>query len=102
MFLYYYQSWSYYLEDIDTVVVIETKEDRLRIHDIVAKKMPKLSDIETFLGQFKKREIEFLFCTDRLGLDQPTKKRRVEEDVLFVSEYFELEGQFVFPYSIRA
>lgn len=102
MFLYVYQSWSYYVEDKDTVIVVEETEDRLRIHDIVAKKMPKLSDIEAFLAQFKRKEIEFLFCTDRLGLDQPTKKKRVEEDVLLVSTDFELDGQFVFPHSIRA
>jgi ribosomal protein S18 acetylase RimI-like enzyme len=88
MFLYVYQGWSYYIESIDTVVVAEETEDRLRIHDIVARKMPKLRDIETFLAQFKKKEIEFLFCTDRLGLDQPTTKKKVEEDVLFVSEDF--------------
>jgi GNAT superfamily N-acetyltransferase len=102
MFLYHYQSRSYYLEDIDTVIVAEEMEGRLRIHDIVAKKMPKLSDIEMFLAQFEKEEIEFLFCTDRLGIDKPTKKRRVEGDLLFVSKDFELDGQFVFPYSIRA
>jgi GNAT superfamily N-acetyltransferase len=102
MFLYIYRSWSYYLKDIDAVVVVEDKENRLRIHDIVAKKMPKLSDIETFLAQFEKQEIEFLFCTDHLNIDQPTRKRKVEEDLLFVSEDFELDGQFVFPYSIRA
>jgi GNAT superfamily N-acetyltransferase len=102
MFLYVYQSWSYYLEDIDTVIVAQQMEDRLRVHDIVARKMPRLSDIDIFLAQFKKEEIEFLFCTDRLDLDQPTRKKRVEEDVLFVSEDFELDGQFVFPNSIRA
>jgi GNAT superfamily N-acetyltransferase len=101
MFLYFYQSQSYYLEDIDTVIVVEETNDRLRIHDIVAKKMPKLSDVGFFLAQFEKEEIEFLFCTDRLGVDQP-KKKRVEEDLLFVSDNFELDGKFVFPYSIRA
>jgi hypothetical protein len=102
MFLYVYQSWSYYLEGIDTVIIIEETKDRLRIHDIVAKVMPKLSDIETFLAQFEKQEIEFLFCTDRLGMDLPTKKKMVERDLLFVSDDFQLDGQFVFPYSIRA
>ena len=101
MFLYLYQSQSYYLEDIDTVIVVEETEDRLRIHDIVANKMPKLSDIEIFLAQFKKEEIEFLFCTDRLCVDQP-KKKRVKDSLLFVSDNFELEGEFVFPSSIRA
>ena len=101
MFLYSYQSQSYYLEDIDTVIVVEETEDRLRIHDIVANKMPRLSDIEIFLAQLKKEEIEFLFCTDRLDVDQP-KKKSVKDSLLFVSEDFELEGEFVFPYSIRA
>jgi GNAT superfamily N-acetyltransferase len=101
MFLYVYQSQSYYLEDIDTVIVVEKKEDRLRIHDVVANEMPKLSDIEIFLAQFEKEEMEFLFCTDRLGVDQP-KKKRVKDSLLFVSDNFELQGEFVFPYSIRA
>jgi GNAT superfamily N-acetyltransferase len=101
MFLYLYQRWSYYLEDIDTVIVVEETKDRLRIHDIVAKQMPRLSDIESFLAQFKKAEIDFLFCTDRLGVDH-SKKRRVKDSLLFVSDDFELEGKFVFPYSIRA
>jgi ribosomal protein S18 acetylase RimI-like enzyme len=102
MFLYLYQNWSYYLEDIDTVIVVEEMKNRLRIYDIVAKQMPKLSDIESFLARFEKEEIDFLFCADRLGLDQPTKKKMVEDSLLFVSDNFELEGQFVFPYSIRA
>jgi ribosomal protein S18 acetylase RimI-like enzyme len=101
MFLYLYQGWSYYLEDIDTVIVVEETKDRLRIHDIVANQMPKLSDIEIFLAQFKKEEIDFLFCTDRLGVDQQ-KKIRVKDSLLFISDNFELEGKFVFPYSIRA
>jgi GNAT superfamily N-acetyltransferase len=101
MFLYLYQGWSFYIEDIDTVIVVEETEDRLRIHDVVAKRMPKLSDIEVFLAQFEKEEINFLFCTDRLGVDQ-SKKKRVKDSLLLVSDNFELEGQFVFPYSIRA
>ncbi len=101
MFLYPYQDQSYYLEDIDTVIAVEETKDRLRIHDIVANQMLKLSDIEGFLAQFKKEEIDFLFCTDRLGVEH-SKKKRVKESLLFVSDNFELEGQFVFPYSIRA
>jgi hypothetical protein len=64
--------------------------------------MPKLSDIEFFFAQFKKEEIEFLFCTDRLSLDQTAKKKRFTDDLLFVSENFELDGEFIFPSSIRA
>lgn len=101
MFLYFYQSWSYYLEDLDAVIVAEEATDRLRLHDVVASEMPRLSDLERFLAHFQKKEIEFLFCTDRLGAG-PAKKRPVEDSVLFVSDDFALDGDFVFPYSIRA
>lgn len=63
--------------------------------------MPELSHIEGFLAHFNKREIEFLFCTDRIDLGQPAKKK-VADSLLFVSNDFELEGEFVFPFSIRA
>ncbi len=96
MFLYFYQSWSYYLEDIDAVIVAEKTADRLRIHDIVATEMPRLSDIGSFLAHFKKEEVEFLFCTDRLDTG-PVKKRPVKDSVLFVSDDFDLEGEYVFP-----
>ncbi|MCP4657625.1 MAG: GNAT family N-acetyltransferase [bacterium] len=101
MFLYTYQEWTYFLEDVDAVIVAEETADRLRIHDIVATEMPRLSDVESFLAQFKKEEVEFLFCTDRLGVG-PAKKRSVEDSVLFVSDDFGLDGDLVFPSSIRA
>lgn len=101
MFLYAFRDWCYYLEEIDAVAVVEEKEDRLRVHDVMAKKMPRLSDIEGFLAQFKKKEIDFLFCTDRLGVTGSVK-RKVEESLLFVSDGFKMEGELIFPSSIRA
>jgi GNAT superfamily N-acetyltransferase len=101
MFLYPYQSQLYYIENIDTLIVAEEAGDRLRIHDIVAAKMTGLSTIEGFLACFNKDEVDFLFCTDRLCIDQPAKYR-VEESLLFISNDFDLEGKFVFPFSIRA
>lgn len=101
MFLYVYESQTYYLEDIDALIVAEDTGDRLRIHDIVAARMPELSAIDQLLAQFDKNDVDFLFCTDRLGLSEATKIR-AEDDVLFVSDDFELSGEFVFPFSIRA
>ena len=101
MFLYVYQNQTYYLDEIDTLIVAEEGGDRLRIHDIVSSKMPKLSAIERFLAHYNKSQVDFLFCTDRIGLGQ-TEKTRVEDSLLFVNNDFELGGQFLFPYSIRA
>lgn len=101
MFLYYYRDSSYYLEDLDAVVVAEEAGNLLRIHDVVAKNTPRLADLGPFLARFQQRKIEFLFCTDRLEIEG-TKKREVEESLLFVSDDFTLAGQFMFPSSIRA
>jgi GNAT superfamily N-acetyltransferase len=100
MFLYVYRDWTYHLRDLDAVVVAEEAADRVRIHDVVARKMPRLSDIEGFLATFGK-DVDFLFCTDRLGVEGATY-RRVDDGVLIVSDEFDLTGNFVFPYSIRA
>lgn len=101
MYLYAFRDWCCYLEEIDAVAVVEETGDRLRIHDIMARKMPRLSDIEGFLAQFGKKELDFLFCTDRLGVTG-TEKRKVEDSLLFVSDGFGMEGELIFPSSIRA
>lgn len=101
MFLYRYRDWTYYIEERDTVVVVEDSGQLVRLHDIVAEQMPGFKDLEPFLRQFQRSEIEFLFCTDRLGLAGAVK-REVKDDVLFVGEDIEFEGDIVFPFSIRA
>jgi hypothetical protein len=101
MFLYCYRDFSYYLKDIDTVVVVEEKEERIRVHAVVAKKTPSLEQLMPFFSHFERKEIEFLFCTDRLGINNVTREE-VTESLLFVNEDFHLEGKFMFPSSIRA
>jgi len=101
MFLYSYQNRSYYVRDIDAVVVVEEKGERIRVHDVVAKKIPVLEQLLPFFRFFGKSEIEFLFCIDRLGIDQVVREE-VTDSLLFVSEDFYLHGKFIFPYSIRA
>ncbi len=63
MFLYVFRDWSYYLEDLDAAIVVEEADDKIRVHDIIARKMPRFAEIERFLGHFQKGEMEFLFCT---------------------------------------
>jgi hypothetical protein len=86
---------------MDVVIVAEDSGQALRLHDILAEDMPRFTDLEPFLAHFQKNEIEFLFCTDLLGLEGAVK-REVKDDVLFVSDDFEMDGDFVFPFSIRA
>lgn len=101
MFLYVFRDWTYYLEDMDTVIAVREEDDCLIVCDIAAENMPDFNGIAGFLGGFRKQEAEFRFCTDRLGL-QNTEKREVKDSVLIVSDTFSLSGDFIFPYSIRA
>ncbi len=101
MFLYRYREMTYYSRDLDAVVVAEKAAGRLRIHDIVAKKMPRLDKIKAFLGGFPEREIVFLLPTDKIGVE-PIRQGNVEDSLLFVSGDLPLEGDIIFPYSIRA
>ena len=101
MFLYPYREMTYYSEDLDAVVVVEKAAGRLRIHDIIAKKMPGFDNIKAFLGGFPEREIALLFPSDKLGVE-PVRRGNVEDSILFVSGEMPLKGDIIFPYSIRA
>jgi ribosomal protein S18 acetylase RimI-like enzyme len=101
MFLYPYREMTYYSEDLDAIVVAEKAAGRLRIHDIVARKLPRFDDIKAFLGGFPEREIALLFPSDKLGVE-PIKTGSVDDSILFVNGEMPLKGDIIFPYSIRA
>lgn len=99
-FLYEYAGRSFYLEELDAVIVVEETADHVRIHDIVARTMPDRVYLAAVPAHFGK-DVELLFCTDRLGAEGAVE-RRVDDSVLMVSDDFDLSGVFVFPYSMRA
>ncbi|TKJ40236.1 hypothetical protein CEE37_07885 [candidate division LCP-89 bacterium B3_LCP] len=101
MLLYPHQEQLYYLEDMDIVVVAEDAGERLRVYDIIAERTPRLEDIDFFLSHFQKEEIEFMFCTDRHDVSNP-QKIEVTDSILFVTDEFQLDGDFIFPATIRA
>lgn len=101
MFLYCYREWTFYSEMFDLIIVIEHSDGVLRLHDIVADRMPSFAEIRPLLSQFNSPQVDFLFCTDRLSPPAGTQKP-VSDSVLIVCDRFDLTGDFVFPNSIRA
>ncbi|MBU1700327.1 MAG: GNAT family N-acetyltransferase [Candidatus Eisenbacteria bacterium] len=101
MLLYPYKDRMYYIEELDCIVIVERRKDKLRVHDIIAVEMPSYEKIEPLLGQFGKKKIEFLFCADRLDLKN-ADKQLLKESVLFVSKNFKFSQKMMFPASIRA
>ncbi len=101
MFLYPYRDKTFYSDELDALIVAEKNAGRLRIHDIVTPRMPRMDDIKAFIGGFPEKEIEFLFPIDKLGAES-LRKGNVEDSLLFVSGDLPLEGDIILPYSIRA
>lgn len=101
MFLYAYRDWTYYVEELDTIVVVEQTDSAIVIHDIVAERMPLESDLESVLGTFKQEEIHWLFCTDRLVLSR-LRREEVTDSVLIVSPNFQSDQKLMFQSSIRS
>ena len=103
MYLYAYRDRTFFSEALEAVIVIERRDTRIRIHDLMARTLPRTEDLLAALGAIEGDEIEFLFCTDRFDLDDhAVRKDRITDGVLFVTEEFPLEGDFLFPAAIGA
>lgn len=101
MFLYLFREETYYIGQWDTIVAARPEDGLLKIYDILAEDMPEFSLLANFFGHFGRKEAEFMFCTDKLGLPD-LEKREVTDSILIVSDNFSVGGNFLFPYSIRA
>ena len=100
MCLYPYRKALHYLGEIDAVVIVEERKDRVRIHDIIARRIPHFSEIIPFISGFGRDRVEFLFPPE--VLQSPIAERRlIDESINFVSEEFLPDG-IPFPFSIRA
>ena len=101
MYLYVYKDWTYYFEKLDTIIVVEDRGNCMRVHDIMAVKMPVFDEIKGFFGIFGIDSIEFFFCTDKI---RPgfAEKRIYDDETLFVTDTTGLDGDFIFPSTARA
>ena len=99
--LYAYRDCAFYAPSLDAVIVAETTGQGLRLHDVVARRMPAWDELAPLLGGLGQETVAVLFCADQLGL-QGASLVEVADDLLFVDDRFDLAGPFVFPGSLRA
>jgi ribosomal protein S18 acetylase RimI-like enzyme len=99
--LYAYRDWCYLAPELEAVLVAEITADALRLHDVIARRMPSWAELAPWLRSLGPDQVEVLFCADRLGL-VGAALREVTEELLFVDDRFDLAPPLVFPYSIRA
>lgn len=92
----------HYAEDLDLLVVIEIEDTRLKLFDIVGKKICKLADVLERIPQ-RIEEIAIYFSPDHLDVDaQPFPHVLDEDSLLMVRGSFTAESKaFMLPHSAR-
>ena len=101
MLLYVDNENCYYNEYLDTLMVMKQDDDRLTIYDIISARMPDWKEIAGLFRGMGIKTIDFMFCTDRLGLND-VEKIELKDGILFVSDSFSVGGDIIFPATIKA
>ena len=79
----------YYIEALDLIVYAEIQDGALRLHDIVARRMPSLEEIAThFPGAYER--VEVYFTCDELEHQLTAESHRLDGD-----DYLLVRGPFV-------
>jgi GNAT superfamily N-acetyltransferase len=101
--LYFLKDDIYYIEALDAVVLCRREGDRLTVFDIVAQTLPSFSAVYPYVAAESDRLIEFLFMTDRLGLDRYKEVKLSGDNGTHLCGDFPLAGgRFIFPYTCHA
>lgn len=92
----------YYAEDLDLIIVMDIKDTRLKLFDIVWRQPCRLADILKRIPQ-PINEVVFYFSPDRLDIEaQPSPHVLDSDSRLMVRGPFAVEGQaFMLPHSAR-
>jgi hypothetical protein len=93
----YYHEKLYLVEELDTVIVFEVKEDTLKLYDVVSAKLPILEDICTHIP-YPFTKIELYFSPDQFTTIPLEPVLVNSQDCLMVRGPFSMEkGYFKFP-----
>ncbi len=88
------------IPELDCIVLAERESGVLRIHDLIARRMPTWEDLAGFLLRDEDREVEFCFSTDKLDLSG-VQRRAITGNHPFVRPGFPV-AEPVFPSTSRA
>ena len=85
----------HYTDDLDTLLVFEVRDSTLILHDLVARRLPTLSELLARLPS-QVNAVELRFCPDRLAPKAVAVPR--PQDVLMARGPLEIEGTpFMIP-----
>jgi predicted N-acetyltransferase YhbS len=101
--VYFLNDYVYYLPKFDLLVLYKRAKGVLTLFDIVGKKMPSFGELYPYIGDVSDTKVEFLFMTDKMGLDMGESVLVELEGGAHVMGDFPFEGQqFIFPFTCHA
>ncbi|MFZ1684170.1 MAG: GNAT family N-acetyltransferase [Candidatus Zixiibacteriota bacterium] len=100
--LTYLNDCTYYIPELNLLVLLKREAGLLTIYDIVGTTVPTFAEIYPYIGQPSDRAVDFLFMVDKMNLEK-CEFIAVEGNDTHVLGDFPLEGsRFLFPYTAHA
>ena len=95
--------YIYYIPKFDLLVLCRREKGVLTLFDIVGRKMPSFGELYPYIRDVSDTKVEFLFMTDKMGLDMAEYILVELENGSHVMGDFPFEGQqFIFPFTCHA
>jgi GNAT superfamily N-acetyltransferase len=100
--LYTLKNCIYYVPQLDAVVFYKRKDGCLKVFDILSRREIPFGEIYPFIADESDQEVEFLFMTDKLGLDEFETVENRENSVFVHGAFPFQDGCFQFPFTAQA
>ena len=68
--LYDVREFVYHIPELDLLVIHKHEEGVLTVYDAIGRRIPPFADFYPFISDPGDQAVEFLFMTDKLGLDR--------------------------------
>ncbi len=68
--LYFLKDNLYYIDKLDTLMACSRDQDKLIVHDVVAREVPRFDAIYPYIGAATDQIVEFRFMVDKMDLDE--------------------------------
>ena len=101
--LYFLKEMVYYIKELDIVVLMERRANKLSVYDIVGRDIPAFDVLYGYLAKGTDQSVEFLFMPDKLGIGGYAQTLIALEEGTFVKKPFPFfSSPFQFPLTAHA
>lgn len=100
--LYTLRKCAYHLPALDLVVFFHREAHRLRVFDIVGRRIPPFAELHPYLSAEPHREVAFYFMTDKLDLDGAVAQPLEGNNTHILPGFPMATDGLTFPFTVHA